>query len=57
MIDGSNKPGSLAAIAHALAEAKLNIEYLYCATHPSTHKGLLIMRVSQCEKALKVLNT
>src|SRR3954463_7728498 len=31
MIDGSNKPGSLAAIAHVLAETKINIEYLYCA--------------------------
>jgi hypothetical protein len=57
MIDGSNKPGSLASIAHCLAESKINIEYLYCATHPDSHKGLLIMRVSDAKKALKVLNT
>ncbi len=27
MIDGSNKPGQLARIAHKLADAKVNIEY------------------------------
>ena len=57
MIDGTNKPGSLAAIAHALADAKINIEYAYSATHPSATKGLLILRVSEPRKALKALNT
>jgi hypothetical protein len=57
MIDGDNKPGSLAAIAHKLATAKVNIEYAYCATPPDAKKGLLIMRVSDAKKALKVLNT
>jgi hypothetical protein len=57
MVDGSNKPGSLAAIANALAEAKINIEYAYCATHPTAQKGLLILRVSDPPKALKVLNS
>lgn len=57
MIDGTNKPGSLAAIAHTLADAKINIEYAYCATHPTAHKGLLILRVSDPKKALKALNS
>jgi hypothetical protein len=57
MIDGTNKPGSLAAIAHTLANAKINIEYAYSATHPSQQKGLLILRVSDPKKALKVLNS
>ena len=56
MIDGSNKPGSLAIIAHKLAEAKINIEYVYCATSPDAKKGLLILRASNPHKALKVLN-
>jgi hypothetical protein len=56
MIDGNNKPGSLAAIARVLAEAKINIEYVYCATHPAAQKGLLILRVSDARKALKILN-
>ena len=56
MIDGDNKPGSLARISHKLAEAKINIEYCYCATPPDARKGLLVMRVSDAKKALKVLN-
>ena len=56
MIEGDNKPGSLARIAHKLAQAKVNIEYAYCATAPEAKKGLLILRPSDCKKALKVLN-
>jgi len=57
MIDGSNKPGQLAQIAHKLADAKINIEYCYSATPAEAKKGLLIMRVSNASKALKVLNS
>jgi hypothetical protein len=56
MIDSSNKPGSLAKIASQLAEARINIEYVYCATSPDAKKGLLILRPSNPQKALKVLN-
>ena len=57
MIEGDNKPGSLAKIAHKLSNAKINIEYAYCATPPDTKDGLLILRPSDCKKALKVLNS
>jgi hypothetical protein len=57
MITGDNKPGSMARIAHKLADAKVNIEYAYCATAPDAKKGLLILRVSDVKKAMKVLNT
>ena len=57
MIEGSNKPGSLANIAHQLSAGKVNIEYAYCATSPEAKKGLLILRVSDARKALKVLNS
>ena len=57
MIEGNNKPGSLAAIAHKLAGAKVNIEYAYCATSPNAKQGLLVLRVSDAKKALKVLNS
>jgi hypothetical protein len=57
MLEGDNKSGSLARIAHKLADAKVNIEYCYCATSPSAKKGLLILRVSNPQKALKVLNS
>ena len=57
MIEGDNKPGSLAKLAHKLADAKINIEYCYCATPPDAKKGLLVVRVSDAKKALKVLNS
>jgi hypothetical protein len=57
MIEGNNKPGSLAAVAHKLAKAKINIEYAYCATSPAAKQGLLILRVSDAKRALKVLNS
>jgi len=57
MIEGDNKPGSLARIAHKLSEANINIEYCYCATPPEAKKGLLVLRTSNARKALKALNT
>ena len=57
MITGDNKPGSLASISHRLSNAKINIEYAYCATPPDAKKGLLVLRVSDAKKAMKVLNS
>lgn len=57
MIDGDNKPGSLARISQKLADKNINIEYCYCATSPSAKKGLLIARVSDVKRALKILNS
>lgn len=57
MIEGANKPGSLAGIARKLSDAKINIEYAYCATNPTSDTGLLILRPANVAKALKVLNT
>ena len=56
MLEADNKPGSLARIAHKLAAGKVNIEYAYCATPPDAKRGLLILRVGDAKKALKVLN-
>jgi hypothetical protein len=56
MLDADNRPGSLANIAHKLAKAKVHIEYAYSATSPHSKKGLMILRVSDPKKALKVLN-
>ena len=55
MIENSNKPGSLSAIAAKLGKAKINIEYAYLATSPGAKKGLLILRVNNVKKALQVL--
>src|SRR6267378_8455154 len=51
MVDGSNKPGELARMAHKLADAKINIEYCYSATPADARKGVMIMRVSNPGKA------
>ena len=57
VVEGSNKPGELASLAHKLAEARINIEYCYSATPPDSKKGLMVLRVSNPAKALKVLNS
>ncbi len=55
MVEGSNRPGSLADICDKLSSAKINIEYCYSATHPKQQKGILILRTSDAKKALRVL--
>ena len=57
MVEGDNRPGALAKIANKLADSAVNIEYCYCATPSDAKKGLLVLRVSDAKKALKVLNT
>ncbi len=57
MLTADNKPGSLAKVAQQLADGKVNIEYAYCATPPDAKKGLLILRVSDAKKAMKLLNS
>src|SRR3974390_107997 len=55
LFEGGNQPGELARLAHRLAKAKINIEYCYSATPADAKKGLMILRVSNPVKALKVL--
>jgi len=57
MVEGDNRPGGLAKIAQRLADNGVNIEYCYCATAPDAKRGLLILRLSNAKKALKLLNT
>src|SRR5688572_32483504 len=57
MVEGDNRPGALAKIAEKLADNRVNIEYCYCATPPDAKKGLLVLRLSDGKKALKLLNT
>ena len=57
MVEAENQLGSLARIAHKLADAKVNIEYAYCAAIATAKRGLLVLRVANPEKALKVLNS
>ena len=57
LIEASNSPGQLAHIAHKLSRGKINIEYCYSATPTGAKKGLLILRVANPGKALKILNS
>jgi len=56
MLDMSNKPGGLGEIAAQLSKAEMNIEYCYATAAPRSKKGMLIMRVSNPQKAIKVLS-
>jgi hypothetical protein len=55
VLENSNRPGTLAKMAHALAKAKINIEYAYLANSRETENGMTVVRVSDTKKALKVL--
>ena len=57
MIDNENRPGMLSRIATALGDKKINIEYAYLASQPTAKKGLLIMRVSDPRRALRILKS
>ncbi len=50
-----NHPGSLSKVAHHLAEAQVNIEYAYLATGQRSEQGLMVLRVSDAEKALAAM--
>ena len=54
-IPAKDQPGSLARIADALGDAKINIDYLYAtAGHPQS-EALIIVHVSDVRKAVKAL--
>jgi|SRR4051794_14341273 hypothetical protein len=54
-IETASEPGVLATIAERLAEADVNIEYMYLAGSRESQKGLIILRPSDVEKAMRVL--
>jgi hypothetical protein len=55
-IEGPNHPGALAEIAQRLADAKINIDYLYFATPPASREGLIILRCPEIRRAMRILN-
>lgn len=52
-VELEDRPGALAGVAKKLADAEINIEYAYGSS--SENKSLLFMRVSDIQKAKKVL--
>ena len=55
MIEAENEPGVLAKIAERLSRAEVNIEYAYLAASPQAATGLIILRLSDVEKAQRAL--
>ncbi len=56
LLDLANRPGSLAGVTQALAEAKINLEYAYCAASSEVDRGLVVVRAVEPERAAKVLS-
>ena len=50
----ANKPGEFARIARTIANAGINIEYVYATAVPDSDRSLGIFRVSDCERALEL---
>src|SRR5262249_7570421 len=55
MIETASHAGVLGKIAESLAGADINIEYVYLAGGRGVEKGLIILRPSDVEKAMRVL--
>ena len=55
LLELANAPGALGEVTRRLAEAKINVEYAYCAGGPNVNRGLVIVRVDQTETALAIL--
>ena len=55
MVETANQPGVLAKIAERLAEAGVNIEYVYLAGGRDVENGLIELRPSDIEKAERAL--
>jgi hypothetical protein len=55
MMETASQPGVLAKIAERLAEADVNIEYVYLAGGRDAEKGLVVLRPSDIEKAQSAL--
>src|ERR1700704_1172326 len=55
MIESDNEPGTLAQIAERLSKADVNIEYTYMAASLKSARGLMILRPSDVDKAMRAL--
>jgi hypothetical protein len=55
LLQGDNRPGSLAEIAHKLANADVNIHYAYLATPSGESRGLLVLRTDDIPRTMKAL--
>lgn len=57
VVELTNRRGALEDLSDRLARAKINIEYAYGTVGSREKKGVLIVRVSDTKRALKVLRS
>lgn len=50
-----NRPGTLAAVAKKLGDAGINIDYAYYGAEPGSAQVLLVLTVSDFERATKLV--
>lgn len=55
LLELPNTPGSLGSVLRVWAEAGVNVEYAYCASGPNVDQGLVVVRVEDTDKALRLL--
>lgn len=54
-IPAKDQPGSLARVADALGDAKVNIDYLYATAGSPHSEAMIVAHVSDVRKAVKAL--
>jgi hypothetical protein len=55
LVELRNQPGALARVCEALAAEHINIEYAYCSSGGRNGRVLGVFRVSNSDKAMRVL--
>ena len=55
LIPLDNEPGATGKVATQLAQAGVNIDYIYASVHPGVAKACLILRTHQMAKAERTL--
>ncbi len=56
-VEVSDKPGGLHKVVSVLDKAKINIEYMYATIERRKNNAVVIFRIDDNEKALKVLKS
>lgn len=56
LVEADSRPGVLGEVARKWGAAGINIEYCYCGTSADDKFSLLVARVSDPDKAVRVLN-
>lgn len=55
-VEVPDRPGGLAEIMKVLAEAKINVEYLYAFVQQSGENAIIIFRFDETDRAIEVLS-